>query len=110
LAPASPTGSPVQGSSEGNVIEGLADNDIMAVAVKQGAIGIFTAPGYDTITDFVVGVDHLQLSGIDTLWDLSFTQVGADTIITYAQADGAITLIGVDPNNLLQHRTTDLLL
>ena len=107
------------GAGDANVIEGLAGNDIMTggddadtfvFAVKQGANGVSTAPGYDTITDFVVGVDHLQFSGVDSLWDLVFTQSGADTVITYAQADGAITLTGVDVNNLLQHHVTDLLL
>ena len=107
------------GANGANVIEGLAGNDIMTggadadtfvFAVKQGANGVLTAPGYDTITDFVVGVDHLQFSGVNSIWDLNFTQSGADTIITYAQADGSITLTGVDVNNLLQHHVTDLLL
>jgi Ca2+-binding RTX toxin-like protein len=86
------------------------DTFVFVAVNQQGTNGATIAPGFDTITDFTVGVDHLAFSGIYTLWDLNFAQVGADTVITYAQADGAITLIGVNLNNLLQHQVTDLLL
>ena len=68
---------------------------------QTAADGTTIAPGIDRVTDFVVGVDHLEFSGIDSLYGLAFAPVGADTVITYAQADGAITLTEFDLDELL---------
>src|SRR5258708_819904 len=68
-----------------------------------------TSCGHDAVGDFTVGVEHLQFSGLQSLWDLNVAQVGADTVITYG-VDNSITLAGVDANALLQHHLTDLLI
>jgi Ca2+-binding RTX toxin-like protein len=86
------------------------DTFIFAAVNQQGMDGTTISPGYDTITDFAVGVDRLGFTGTNTLWDLNFAQVGSDTVITYEQADGAITLVGVNLSALLQHQTHDLIL
>jgi Ca2+-binding RTX toxin-like protein len=67
-------------------------------------------PGFDTITDFQVGVDRLMFSAIDTLWDLNFQEVNGNAVITYAHATGSITLAGVTLESLLQHAQHDLVL
>jgi Ca2+-binding RTX toxin-like protein len=68
------------------------------------------SPGHDTIEYFEIGWDRLQFSGIDSLADLNLTQVGADTVITYAQCEGSITLLGVNAADLLQHPCIDFVL
>lgn len=67
-------------------------------------------PGYDTITDFQVGVDRLMFSNIDSLWDLNFQEVNGNAVITYDYATGSITLVGVTLDSLLQHAQHDLVL
>ena len=57
--------------------------------------------GNDRITDFNVNEDRLLLDGIGSLSDLSITQVGADTRITYDWFEGSITLAGVNMNDLM---------
>jgi Ca2+-binding RTX toxin-like protein len=67
-------------------------------------------PGYDTITDFQVGVDRLMFSDIDTLWDLTFQEVNGNAVVGYAHATGSITLVGVTLESLLQNAQHDLVL
>jgi Ca2+-binding RTX toxin-like protein len=93
----------LEGGYGDDVMIGGADADTFVFAPLN-------SPGCDTISDFTVGVDHLEFSGIDSLWDLSFTQVGADTVIGYVGGEGSITLTGVNTDELLQHHLTDLLL
>src|SRR5262249_35975589 len=92
-----------------DVIDGGQGNDILTGGADADAVLVAPTSGHDTVTDFTVGVDHLQFSGVNSLWDLNVAQVGADTMITYGAGD-SITLAGVDANNLLQHHLTDLLL
>ena len=65
--------------------------------------GYKVTTGHDTITDFVLGEDHLKFDNLDTLWNLSFAQVGADTVITYANGGGTLTLCGVNSDALIQN-------
>ena len=117
------------GADDANVIQGLAGNDLINGAggndtldggqgndILAGGAGadtfLFaatTSSGHDMVTDFTSGVDHLQFSGVQSLWDLNIAQVGADTVITYG-VDNSITLAGVDANAVLQHHLTDLLI
>jgi len=117
------------GADDANVIQGLAGNDLINGAggndtldggqgddVLTGGAGadtfLFaatTSSGHDTVTDFTVGVDHLQFSGVQSLWDLNVAQVGANTVITYG-FDNSIALVGGDANPFLQHHLTHFLI
>ena len=46
---------------------------------------------------------------IKKLSDLSFSQVGADTVISYAHNTNTITLVGVGLEDLMAHQTHDFL-
>ena len=64
--------------------------------------------GNDTVADFNVNQDHLQIEGLrgfvfgnGTIDDLAINQVGNNTVITYDNWEGSITLTGVNANTLL---------
>ena len=67
------------------------------------------------ITDFQVGVDVLEFrSGgwarpVESLNDLSFSQVGNDTVISFGNHGESITLTGVNVAELHLHASTDFL-
>jgi large repetitive protein len=72
--------------------------------------------GVDVITDFEVGVDVLEFrsSGwggghVESLDDLSFNQVGNDTVISFGNQGESITLTGVNVAELHLHALTDFL-
>src|SRR5262245_28395109 len=69
--------------------------------------------GVDVITDFQVGLDvlHFAKPGWQTasMNDLTFSQVGGDTVISYGSAGEAITLTGVDLSQLMAHASHDFL-
>lgn len=67
--------------------------------------------GQDVITDFTLGQDKLQFIGntVDDLGDLTFSQVGADTLMTYGSRGDSITLLNVDMNQLMANAFTDFL-
>ncbi len=77
----------------------------------------WSAPnGVDVISDFQVGVDvlefHSAYSGggqVESLDDLTFSQVGNDTVISYGDYGELITLLGVDQAQLHLHAATDFL-
>jgi large repetitive protein len=69
--------------------------------------------GIDVITDFQVGQDVVQFQraywgGVDSIDDLTFSQAGSDTVISYGPA-GSITLNNVDMQQLLANAATDFL-
>ena len=72
----------------------------------------------DVIADFQVGVDVLEFrsggwgapqSTVDSLDDLSFSQVGNDTVISFGYYGESITLTGVNLAELHLHASTDFL-
>ena len=71
--------------------------------------------GADIITDFQVGVDVLEFrSGgwaghVESLNDLSFSQVGNDTVISFGNQGELITMTGVNVAELHLHASTDFL-
>src|SRR5262249_30384322 len=120
----------IQGLGGNDRIDGLAGNDRLDGGtgndVLTGGPGyetfVFQAvdqlpsqatpmpPGDDVITDFEVDKDHLEFSGIDSLYDLNFQEVNGNAVITYAHATGSITLQGMPLATLLAHATTDMFL
>jgi Ca2+-binding RTX toxin-like protein len=109
----------ISGLAGNDVIDGDSGNDRMtggAGADTFRFIGIDYVdwggnqhtPGHDRITDFQVGVDVLYFNEIGSLADLEFAQVNGNTVITYDNATGSITLVGVTLNQLLQHAQHDL--
>jgi Ca2+-binding RTX toxin-like protein len=75
--------------------------------------------GVDVIADFQVGVDVLEFrsgggwgapqSSVDGLDDLTFSQVGNDTVISFGYHGESITLTGVNLAELHLHASTDFL-
>ena len=102
----------IDGGTGNDWLTGGADSDIfMFQAVDQlPSSHIPAPPGDDIITDFQVGVDQLEFSGIETLYDLNFQEVNGNAVITYAHATGSITLTGVSLDQLLLHASHDLIL
>jgi hypothetical protein len=66
------------------------------------ALGPNYNPGVDKILDFEIGVDHLQFNspGSANMAELNFAQVGNDTVITYDNTAGSLTLVGVELSDL----------
>lgn len=74
-----------------------------------------TSSGVDLITDFQVGQDVVQFhsgywghGGVDSLEDLTFSQAGSDTVISFGYAE-SITLRNVDMQQLLANASHDFL-
>ena len=56
--------------------------------------------GDDTVTDFKDGEDMLQLNMMGDFDNLNIRQVGSDTLITFDEVGGSITLTGLDFHTL----------
>jgi Ca2+-binding RTX toxin-like protein len=81
-----------QGSN--NILTGNGGNDRFAIV--NGAI----PDAVNTITDFRIGVDQISIGGIGaTLTDLTFTQLGGNTLISFSNSDLAV-LLGVNATSL----------
>jgi Ca2+-binding RTX toxin-like protein len=72
--------------------------------------------GTDVIMDFQVGTDVVQFhnpywggNGVHSLDDLTFSQAGSDTVISYGYTGDSITLRNVDLEQLMSHAATDFL-
>jgi Ca2+-binding RTX toxin-like protein len=70
--------------------------------------------GQDVITDFQVGVDVLEFRGfnVNSTADLSFSQVGNDTVVSLASSSSfsySIALQNVSLEQLMAHQAHDLL-
>lgn len=120
----------IQGLGGNDRIDGLAGNDLLDGGtgndVLTGGPGsdtlVFQAvdqlpsqtipqpPGDDVITDFEVYKDHLEFSGISTLYDLNFQEVNGNAEITYAHATGSITLQGVSLAQFMANAPHDMYL
>ena len=102
----------LEGGAGNDILTGGADGDTFVFqAVDQLPTQTTAAPpGDDVITDFQVDADHLEFSGIDTLYDLNFQEVNGNAVITYAHATGSITIEGVSLAQLLQHASQDMYL
>ena len=88
---------------------GGADAFIFNVPPAYVAAYIGFTPGHDTITDFDIDTDHLEFLFADSLDELSFSQVGSDTIIEYKHFEGSITLEDVQLSNLMETQGAILL-
>ena len=95
------------GGSGDDVLFGHTGNDRMRGG--EGAdtfifqISAGTNSGHDVITDFEAGVDQLSWNPYFPqvgYGELNFSQVGADLVITYDDAPGSLTLIGVSVGDL----------
>lgn len=102
----------IEGGTGNDILTGGGDGDAFIFqAVDQLPFSRIPAPpGDDVITDFQVGVDHMEFQGINTLYDLNFQEVNGNAVITYAHATGSITLTGVTLDSLLAHASHDLVL
>lgn len=69
--------------------------------------------GVDVITDFEVGVDVLHFDKLAWqtagMGDLTFSQVGSDTVIAFGSVGDSITLTGVNLNQLMLNASHDFL-
>jgi Ca2+-binding RTX toxin-like protein len=91
-----------------DTLEGGSGNDVLTGG-KHADTFLFIAPGgegNDVITDFEVGVDMLMFRRTD---HLQFDQVGSNTVITFDDAPGAITLQNLNLDTLMAHAEHDLL-
>jgi hypothetical protein len=91
-------------------IQGDAGNDIMAGGTEADTFVFYEHNDHDIITDFAVGVDHLQFADRHGPAGFHFGQGGGGTIVTFDDDPGSsITLYGVNTLQLLAHLQTDLL-
>jgi Ca2+-binding RTX toxin-like protein len=94
-----------------DTMSGGADADTFVFHSTQSWGGAAALDGDDIVTDFQVGVDQLKfaVTGIDSVSDLSVSQVGNDTVISYGNNGSSITLQNVDAHNLMAHQSHDFL-
>ncbi len=99
------------GGQGSDTMSGGADADTFVFSSLQGWGGGTGLDGRDVITDFQVGVDVLEFTGngINSLEQLSFAEVGNDTVISYGYHGSSITLVGVDLDQLKIHQAHDFL-
>ena len=105
----------VIGGGGNDTLSGGSGSDHFAFATSRWS----NISGVDVITDFQVGVDVLEFrsgggwgapqSSVDSLDDLSFSQVGNDTVISFGYHGESITLTGVSVAELHLHASTDFL-
>jgi Ca2+-binding RTX toxin-like protein len=121
----------INGGQGNDLISAGGDNDVVIGGYGNDVLGggsgsdtfVFSSAhffggnnnGVDVITDFQVGVDVLEFrtsgwSGhVESLNDLSFSQVGNDTVISFGNQGESITLTGVNLAELHLHASTDFL-
>jgi Ca2+-binding RTX toxin-like protein len=100
----------LNGGYNNDSLAGGAEADTFAFDLVSRGYGNYErpmSPGYDVVADFTVGEDELQFNMIGDIGALNFTQSGADTVITFDDVAGSITLTGVNLDSLLAHQTTD---
>jgi Ca2+-binding RTX toxin-like protein len=113
----------ISAGGDNDVLRGGAGNDMLTGGTGSDTF-VFTSANFffngdhngdDVITDFQVGVDKLEFrSGtwgghVESLNDLSFSQVGNDTVISFGTYGESITLTGVSTAALHLHASTDFL-
>jgi Ca2+-binding RTX toxin-like protein len=101
----------ISGGGGADFIDGGYDDDIMNGGTGRDTFrfevwSVFGEHGADTIQDFNVNEDRLLLDGLSSVSDLTVSQVGANTLITYDWWEGSITLNNVNANDLLAHAQT----
>jgi Ca2+-binding RTX toxin-like protein len=108
------------GGAGADVLVGAVGNDQLTGGLEADTFVFATYPygpptDGDVITDFQVGVDVLQFQrvywgwgGVDGLEDLTFSQAGADTMISYGSG-ASIALRNVDMQQLLANAAHDFL-
>jgi Ca2+-binding RTX toxin-like protein len=94
-----------------DTMSGGADADTFVFSSLQGWGGGTGLDGRDVITDFQVGLDVIEFTGIgiNSLDQLSFATVGNDTVISYGYSGSSITLVGVSQVELMSHAAHDFL-
>jgi Ca2+-binding RTX toxin-like protein len=106
------------GSNDDNCISGFAGNDTLVgnggsdtFQFLTGQLAFFgLSPGQQTVADYTVGQDKLEFVDLHGFDDLSFSQVGADTVITYQHGvPGSVTLQGVALDSLMQHASSEFI-
>lgn len=80
----------ITGNDAANILAGGAGNDTLTGGAGADTFVVAAGSGLDTVTDFEVGGDHIDLGGRN--WSVS--QQGADTLITVAGGDSML-LTGV---------------
>ncbi len=93
----------IYGGADNDTIAGGSGNDNLTGGTGADTFVFIENSGDDTITDFVVGNDTINLSMIQqaiAYSDLTITQVGSDTTITHTALGGTITLTGVTATEL----------
>ncbi len=83
------------GAGDDLIIAGFGD-DLMTGGAGADTFRLGSNFGNDTITDFTVGTDKIDLGSLDIgdFAALSIAQVGADAVLTFGE--GTLTLEGVD--------------
>ena len=112
----------ISAGGENDVVIGGGGNDTLSGGSGSDIFGFSTSQfanlnGADVISDFEVGVDVLQFGNrgyggsgaVESLEDLSFSQVGNNTVISYGYHGESITLTGVSVAELHLHASTDFL-
>ena len=81
----------LQGDNDTNTLFGGAGADIFAIADN----------GNNTISDFELGIDKIQLIGTTSFSDLTIEDVAAQSgVVVSAASNGITTVLGVNANNL----------
>jgi Ca2+-binding RTX toxin-like protein len=99
----------LHGGSGNDVLVGGTGSDTFIFGVNPYG----SSSGADVIGDFQVGVDvlHFDRFGWQTasMNDLTLSQVGSDTVITYGGMADSITLTGVNLSHLMANASHDFL-
>ncbi|CAN0321438.1 unnamed protein product, partial [Phaeothamnion confervicola] len=96
------------GGSGNDVLVGGDGDDTLAGGLDADTFEFFVVAwpngdteGNDRILDFQDGVDHIHLRGsVDGMSEMTLTQVGGDTLITYDGIGGSLTLVGVNAGSI----------
>jgi Ca2+-binding RTX toxin-like protein len=93
-------GNVIRGDSGDDLISGLAGNDLLTGGSGKDVFIFGGGWGHDTVTDYRDGSDKLDFrgSGAKGMGDLSITQVGADTLISFGGNE--VLLSGVQTTKL----------
>ena len=91
----------LDGGKGNDMLYGGGGNDVMTGGQGSDSFVIEASSGNDTITDFSKNHDLIvfDVAGVDDFGDLTLTQVGNDTLITWGSGD-SLLLQGVKPKQI----------
>ena len=92
------------GGAGRDLVEGQKGNDVLEGGGGRDTFAFNRGDGSDTITDFELGIDHIQIGrGASRLGQLDFEQVGDDVLVSFRNVEIMVENTAVDDLAVSDH-------